>query len=442
LLSFKLAIRGLWRHRMRTVVTLLAVALGYVFLLAFMALHTGGHGAMIELGIRQGQAGHVVIQAAGFQQSRATELLVSDPNAVRKVVKRAAPNAHVVPRVFAGGLAQSATDAVGVLFSGVEPTRERRVSEIADSIVDGVYLAASAADVARAEPAPDRLWCAKPREPGSAPIRPIVLGKQLAQTLHVQLCDKVVLTAQGLGDQESAQFRVVGLFSSGNLDLDAFSAQLMLQDAQEILHLDRGVHQIAVFVDSADHAAALVDKLTSATASPSLARFGELDLLTWDKALPELAEFIWLDANSGWVFMIIIFVIIGIGVLNTILMSVMERTRELGVMRALGMRPPHVIRLVMSEGLLIGFLGVLLGAALGLPLVYYLETVGIDLTMWTEEGASLEMGGMTMSVMYGKSSLHQLVSGALAVFGMTLAAAIYPALRAARLHILKAIHHV
>lgn len=440
----KLALRGLGRHRLRTVVTLLAVALGYVLLLVYLAMHKGGHGAMIELGIRQGQAGHVVVQAKGYQQSRAAELVVPQADHYRDQIAAMLPRARVLLRVFGGGLARSSNDAVGVLFSGVEPRTERSVSAIAQAIVEGVYLDASEKAIQAAEKRPGRLWCARPGPADAPPIRRVVIGRQLAKTLRVGLCDKIVLDAQGLGEQESSQLRVVGLFSSGNIDLDSAFIQLSLDDAQRLLHLDESAHQIAIFVDNADRAAQIVrmlrgkgpNRTTTGSVLPD-----ELDVLPWDKALPELAEFIWLDASSGWVFMVVIFVIIAIGVLNTVLMSVMERTRELGVMRALGMRPINTLQLVLCEGLLLGALGVLLGGALALPLLYYLQHVGIDLTLWTESG-SLEMGGMAMSVMHGESSAGQLLGGAVAVFCMTLVSSLYPAIRASRLAILRAIHHV
>jgi len=435
-MTLKLALRGLWRHKLRTIFTLIAVACGHLLLLVYMSLHTGGHGKMIELGIRQGNAGHVVIQATGYQQSRAVELLVPDSKAIKEAIARLVPRALVLRRAFGAGLARSSSDAVGVMFAGVEPTSERSISGVASHMRQGVYL----------DKDTNELWCARKSHANRPQVQRVVIGEQLAKTLRIQLCDKLILDTQGLGDQEAAQFRVVGIFKTGNADLDGFFVQMPLADAQQILHLDGGVHQLALFVESAKQSAALAQTIRHARDDQGrllLAAHGDMEALTWDEALPEVAEFVWLDASSGWIFMIIIFVIIAIGVLNTMLMSVMERTREFGVMRALGMHPFSVLRLVLAEGFVIGILGITVGMVLATPILYYVQTTGIDLTAFAEGAAdTIEMGGMTMSVMYGKTSSGQILFAAIAVFGMAVTSATYPAIRAARLPILRAIHNV
>jgi ABC-type lipoprotein release transport system permease subunit len=436
MLTLKLAIRGLWRHKMRTVITLAAVAIGHFLFLIFMTMNDGGHEQMIEMGIRQGRAGHVVVQAEGYQKSRSVELLVTEPGSVRERIKKRAPGAEVALRAFGGGLARSTADAVGVMFAGVEPKKEAEVSDLREKIVKGVYLGAGAKEIASAEKKPEELWCARRDKGKDLGSNPVVVGVQLADSLRVGLCDKIVINAQGMGSQESQQFRVVGMFRTGSVDLDASFVQMRLGDAQDLLHLAGGVHQVAVFGQSAREAEHLHDEAARAVADrPGLV------VLTWDEAMPEMAEFIWLDEASGWVFAFIVLIIIGIGVLNTVLMSVMERTREIGVMRALGTRPWRIVALVLVEGLFLGVVGIAVGSLLAIPVVDYLETTGIDFSAWTDGGA-VEAGGVAMTVIKGKLYLHRAVLEGVIVFGMTILSSIYPAVRAARIKILRAIHHV
>lgn len=434
MLTLKLAFRGLWRHKVRTLLTLSAVVFGLLLLQVFVALNDGGHEQMVEIGVRQGSAGHVVVQAEGYQAERALEYTVQDGAAVRRAVTSRLPAAKVVLRTFGGGLARTSHDSTGVIFSGVEPARERHVSGIAAAIQRGVYLDANTTVGAR-QATEKELWCVHPPRPGEPPVRRAVIGTQMARTLKLGLCDKLVLDAQGMGAQESAQLRVVGIFRTGNSDLDGSFVIVPLADSQRILHLGQAVHQVAVFVKDSLAAPAATRAVRAA-----LADHPGLEILPWDRALPELAEFIWFDDASMWVFNIILLVIIGIGVLNTILMSVMERTREIGVMRGIGMSGRTVVGLVMTEAALIGLLGTALGWALAAPLVHYFSTTGIDLAALT--GADAEIGGVTISVMKAKLYPARALLGTGIVLGMALLAGIYPAVRAARLRVLRAIHHV
>ena len=140
-------------------------------------------------------------------------------------------------------------------------------------------------------------------------------------------------------------------------------------------------------------------------------------------------------------FILIVLVIIGIGVLNTVLMSVMERTREFGVMRAVGTPPSKIFWVVLVEGAFIGFLGVIVGTLVALPIVHYFETTGIDFSQWSD-GSAMEMGGVAMTVLKGKLYPMRAFVASLCVFFIAIISSIYPAVRAVRMQILRAIHHV
>ena len=446
MLTLRLAFRSLWRHKLRTIITLSAVALGHFMLLVFVALGDGMHERMIDLGIRQ-NAGHVVIQANGFQKQQSIELLVTNPKAIEAAIKRRFPQAKIAVRAYGGGLVKSSSNASGVLFVGVRPKRERRVADLPKRMVRGVYLGAPAAEIARAakkvKPPPgtrakaDPLWCArqKPRADGRG--GQIVIGTQMAKALKVKLCDKIVVSARGLAEQESQQFRVVGVFRTGNPDLDAHLAHLGLGDVQHLLHIGQSVHQVAVFIGDARRSA------STQRALKKLALLGgpELEVLRWDQAMPQLAEYVAIDDAGNYIFLGVIFLIIAIGVLNTVLMSVMERTREFGLLRALGSSHWRVGGLVLAESALIGCIGVAIGLGLAMPLNYYLSTTGIDLTTMMEV-ESFSSAGVTISgVIRSKIYLGSVIWGSLAVIAMTMVSAIYPAIRAMTMKLLKAVHH-
>jgi len=445
MMTLKLAFRGLWRHKIRTLITVGAIFTSHCWGLVFLSMNDGGHELMVEMGIRQGRAGHVVVQAKDYQQTQAVELLVTDPERVRKLIQKKVPRSRVVLRAFGGGLARSSNDAVGVMFAGVEPDQEKHIDDLAKKIVRGVYLGASESAIRTAEMKEAKrktdgrklvskgLWCARKAGPDEPPRQPVVIGVRMAKTLRVGLCDKLILDVQGMGDKEQAKMLVVGIFKTGTADLDAFTLQAPLKVVQRLLHIGSGVHQVAVFVGSIKRTQATVDAIKGPVED------GSMVVLPWDKAMPEMAEFIWLDEASGYIFLIILYLIVMIGVLNTVLMSVMERTREFGVMRALGAGPWRIVGLVLAEGLLLGILGVALGGVLAAYPLYYLETTGIDIAMFTG-GEAMEAGGITMTIMKGKIYLAGALKACGIIVAMTVVAAVYPAIRAAKVKVLKAIH--
>ncbi len=429
MLTIKMAFRGLWRHRMRTVFTLSAIAFGHMFLLVFMSMSEGGLAEMVELAIRQGSAGHVVVQAKGYQKSRAVELLVPDGETVRRSMEKSVGKGTVVRRVFGGGLARSSSGSVGVFFAGVEPAREIKVSQLAKAVKHGVYLNSDLAAIKKAEKKPGELWCARPTKPGMTAVKQVMVGAELAKTLKLGLCDKMVLNAQGLGDRKRVELRIVGMFRIGSDQLDAFFMQIPIEVAQWLLHLNQAVHQVALIIDSADGAHAARDRVKSALGQPD-----SLEILAWDEAMPEMAEFVWFKMVSGYVFIAIVIFIVAIGVLNTVFMSVMERTREIGVMRALGTRPTSVMAQVLAEGAVLGLLGVGLGILIAWPILHYLETTGI---VYPEP---VEAVGVTIAAFKGKLHTSSLIVGSVIVFLITVMASVPPAIRAARIEVLRAIH--
>lgn len=448
MLIAKLALRGLRRHRLRTLFTLGAISVGTFFLLVFMAFSEGGLEGMVELAVRQGTAGHVVVQAKGYGRTAALDLLVERSDDLRRQIEAQVPGARVVRRVFGGGMAASASDSVGIQFAGVEPRREEAFSELARRIRKGVYLGAQVAVVeaaerrlGRIEPRPTPvgegappsgagpLWCARPARPGEQAPRPVVLGVQLAQTLRLGLCDKLVIRAQGLGAQEEGHFRIVGLFQTGSLDIDGFFAQILLDDAQRLLALDQGVHQAAVMLGG------IGESERAASAIRHALRGDEsLEILTWREAMPQMAEFVQFKAVSGWVFVAVVILIVAIGVANTVLMSVMERTRELGVMRALGAGPGRIFGLVVAEGALLGLFGALLGFAFAMPMLHYLSTTGIQYEK------PVEAAGVAIQSVKAHAEPLSLLLGCVGVFLVTVVSSVAPALRAARLRMLDALY--
>jgi ABC-type lipoprotein release transport system permease subunit len=406
----KMAIRNLWRNKRRTLITSAAVALGLAMLIFSSGFADGAHGQMIEAGV-QSMAGHVVIQGEGYQKKQQSDIVVPDSPAVARRLAQVLPDARIVQRVFLQGLLTSPSGSVGVGISAVEPVVEAEVNDIDDKLVQGEYLAD---DDAKA----------------------IILGKALAKTLDVGLGDKVVLMTQHAGEIESQLFRVRGVFEVGIDEIDGFYAQIPLSAAQELLGLGHDVTQVSAHIDSYRDTRAATAQVRQAMGDVQ-----GIEVLTWFQAMPDLYEWVLLDEGGMYVMLLIVVIVVALGIVNTVLMSVLERLREFGVMLSLGATPRKLSALVMTEAAALGLFATLLGLALGVAFNASWAGSGLDMTQMA--GAeSMEAAGVAfdMHIYPDLSAIKTSVFCALA-FLMTVLAAIYPAIKAATLKPIECLQH-
>lgn len=406
----KLAWRNLGRHRRRTIITALAIGLGLALLVVSSALGDGVHGEMIKQGVGM-FAGHVVVQGPGWQEKREPELAVKDAGPTTEEIRAAVPDAVVLPRLFLQGLLTSPEGSVGVQVVGVEPDLEREVNNLAEKVVKGTYLSAD-------------------------DDRGIVIGDTLAETLSVDLGDKVVLMSQRKGEIESRLFRVRGIFRTGLGELDGFFAQVPLAAAQAVLGLGDVANQISVHLSDPDRTASVTRLLRQRLSDRPV------DVLPWQQALPELHQFVVLDDAGLYVFILIIALVVAFGITNTVLMSVMERVKEFGVLLSLGMTPRRLGWMVLAEASLLGVLSAVGGAALGALLAWPLQVYGLDYgaLIGTEEGFETA-GVMIESLVYGDLSWTKVILFSGITVVLTVIAALYPTWKASRLRPVEAMHH-
>ena len=425
-LLFTLAWRNLWRYPRRTILTVLALGLGLAFLLLSLGLGDGGHEQMIVNGIKLG-AGHVVIQAKGYQRTRSQDFLlpshvISTVEALLQAQQTDSLVHSISPRLLASGLLSSAANASGVGIVGVQPQAEHTVSLIPQRMIEGSYLESYPKDEQASE---------------------LVLGAELAQKLKVRVGSKVVLMAQAVrprpegdakaengtngagGEIQSALFRVVGIFRTGLREVDAYLVHLSLSKTQTFLGAGDQVTQIAVFLHQ-ESASASTAGILRQQFSPA-----EIEVLSWRESLAELAQFVWIDDAFGYVMNGIILVMVALGVLNTMLMAVLERRYELGVCAALGLQPVQLLVLVMYESLVLIVLSLALGLALGLGIHSYFSTYGLDMRLFTE--TDLPIAGTVFDpILYSSLSQARIIWAACVVGMLALLMAVYPGWKAAR----------
>ena len=348
--------------------------------------------------------------------------MIDRPGEVLVATRRIGGVRAVVPRVNASGLLRAGDSSVAVAFTGVDPSVEPAVSEVASNAhrVAGDYLRS------------------RDRMPFANQPSDIYVGAQLAENLDLSLGDRVVLTAspRGGGGPASAAFRVRGVFRTGLAELDGFSVQIPIADAQALLGLGGSVTEIALMLDDPDD----VDAVVSAVRAGIRGR-DELEVLPWQQALAELHESIVLDDAGMYLMMAVVFVIVGIGIFNTVLMSVVERTRELGVMMAIGTSVRLLFGAVMAEAGVLAVIGCAVGLALGLSIHSYLASTGLDVQQLF--GNKMAVAGVILEGrLYSRLAAASVAEWTAIMAGIVLLSALYPAFRVAELKPIEAMRHV
>jgi ABC-type lipoprotein release transport system permease subunit len=415
LLLVRIGWRNLWRNPRGTLLTALAMGLGLALLLISLGLLDGNHEQMVGNAVRFG-SGHVVVQPLGYQASGSQQLLL--PVAVVSATKAFLQTSTIThgvrgvsPRLLASGLLSSAANADGVRIQGVIPDAEQGVSLIPQRIVEGDYLAAD-------------------RQSG------IVIGVELARKLAVKVGGKVVLMTQavqppgidaadqGEGEMRSTLLRVGGIFRTGVAAIDAHIIQLPLPELQSLLGVPDRVTEVAVLLKQEGDSQLVADGLRQHLAGVAV------EILPWRVAMPSLAQIFLLDDAFNYVMNGVVLAVVGLGILNTILMRVIERRYEFGLCSALGLLPSQLAMMVIGESLALAAISLALGLVLGLSVEYYFATSGLDLRWFFK--SSLPTALVFDPIIYAHLSPARIASSLAIVFLMATIISFYPALKAAR----------
>jgi ABC-type lipoprotein release transport system permease subunit len=398
----KLAWRNLWRNKRRTLITISSICFGLVLAIVFIGLGDGTYGTMIDSAARLG-SGHITLENPGYRKSLLTRLTL---RSIDEAVKRFETIQEIegwAPRILGQAMLSTSYGSVGAAFIGVNPEQEKETTLFIDKVIEGTYLKDSEG-------------------------RGTLIGKKMAARLKVSIGSKMVITANNLNGEIAGELlRVVGIFETGSEMIDGYIFQIPLNRARKLLGMNQEeVTQLAIFLENQRDTEHVIEKLKK-----SLSDLEKVAVLSWREIMPELASYVDLDGASNYILQIIIFTIIAAGILNTILMSVMERQFEFGVLLSLGMNPLNLLFLILAESALLGLLGVTVGSALGLACNHYFTVEGVDMTLFTREG--IDISGVALDpVLHSNLYPDHLIIITVLVFLMTIVVGIYPAVKAAR----------
>lgn len=398
----RMAFRNLFRNKRRTLITMTAIAMGMALIDVTVNLQHGSYKDLINRGVSS-IAGHVVVRAVGYSDE--PERVVEDSAGLAKRLSGVSTEAKVQRRAFLGGLLTSTAGSAAVQAVAVEPEVSRSVGSMYDEMVEGD-------------------WLEKDRD--------IVIGVRLAESLEVELGEKLVFMGQSQGEMTSRLFRLKGVFKTGAADVDGLMVMMTLPAGQELLGGNDPASMVTLHLDDASGWPDAVDAALGAFEG------FDVDVLSWKGALPDVDAFIQADRNIGQGMLFALFIIVSMGVFNTFLMSVLERTREFGVLQSIGMKPNQIASMVLMEGGLLGFLGVVVGTLLGVLLSYPMVVNGLDFSESFGEGMS--NGGVVMATtVYSAWDVPRMAFFAFACFFVTFLAAVWPAWKVSRMEPVKAL---
>ena len=397
-----------WRNLIvnlrRTLLTVAAIAIGLAALIFLWGFSDGLKRNIVQ-NFQATIIGSLEIHREGFFKHPELRRHIEQPEEVITALETTGVD-QWTRRLFTFALATSDENSVGLMLLGLDPDTEPRVTSIADKVTEGRFLKRD-----------DAYGC--------------VLGATTARMLGVDLGDSIVLmTYDRYGVPTAEEFTLTGIITSGEMGIDRGMALAPLATVQDMLDMQGRITSITVRLPQ------LKLEVTTAGLREQLAGQG-YEVMRWYDMYPMVMEWMSLSDGFHYVFLGVVLLIVLAGVLNTMLLSMLERTRELGMLMALGMKRYQIGELVSLESLVIGLMGTAAGTLLGVVAVWIVREVGIDL--------SILLGSTTRfyvdPVIRTQLNTDHLLFSSMAALATTLLAGVYPALRAATLEPVAAIRH-
>jgi ABC-type lipoprotein release transport system permease subunit len=397
---FKMAFRDIGRNRRRSFFSALAVAIGLALLMLMSSVINGEFGSAVESIIHL-QSGHLQLRAETYDENKSSlkyEDLVEDPDEIAGKVAALQQVKAATPRLYASGFLSSGNESAGVKITGIDPSSTAN-DPYRQGVISGTYLTAD-----------DR--------------EGLLIGKPIAEKLNLNVGDQVDLSVNtSNGNVDEQKFTVRGIYSTGTYGFDNATIFLPIAKAQAITQTEN--HASAIFV--------LLKDTASTDAVVSALQGARLKVMTWKELNALMVDWEQMAQSYIAIFYLIILAISASVIINTLIMSVYERTREIGILSAIGMRGRRILMLFLAESSLLAVAGVLMGLILGLLAVYAFNINGYYI-------GDMGITGMLVSdTIYAKMTMDDVISLSIMTFIVTLLAGLYPAVMASRMQPVEAL---
>ena len=393
MLTVKLALRNLMRQKRRTVYTGLSMLVGFVLAGFFIGWADGTYNHMIDKFTRN-RLGHIQVHREGYLDKPSLYKTIGSPEEVGSRIDEYEDVEAWAPRIYSAGLVSISEKTAGAEIIGVDPQREDSTTAFSNKIVEGRYYENSGE---------------------------VLIGKELAKILKGGVGDEVAIFSQAAdGSIAENLYKVVGLLDMGDPRLNRSGFYMQLADARELLVLYNQAHEIAVTLYDLRQVEAVYQALQSEFSDT------ELSVAPWQEFAEEFYRAMEADKNGMYISLVVVILVVGITILNTILMSVMERQKEYGVLRAIGTRPGSIVKMVVAETSMLALLSIVVGSILTFFLNFYMAEHGLHL------GSPINWGGVQLEYMKGEVNFRSFFLPAITVVVTSLAVCLFPAIKAAR----------
>jgi ABC-type lipoprotein release transport system permease subunit len=385
-----------------------AIAFATLLLVFMLSFQFGSYDTMINSAVKI-HTGHLQVQAEGYQENKSMRLVVPDPRVVGAILEDTPGIEAYTYRANAFSLVSSKERTYGIVVIGIDPLREANVSTIKKVIRQGRYL--SSEDTSQA-----------------------LVGQILAKNLQVSLGDELVVLGQGRdGSVAATVVQVKGIYNSGQDEFDRSSIHIPLSYFQDVYAMRGGVHEVVGLGKSLGDIPAAKRAVAGAIQNEDPGH--HLVVLDWMDLMPGLTEGIKIDLISGLILYLILIVVVAFSILNTFLMSIFERTKEFGVLMAIGTMPGRLTKVLLFESITMTMIGIVIGMAAGSLITWYFQVHGIVIAGTSEV---VRQFGIPER-MFPRLSLLSVTIGPILVLFITVLTALYPALRVRRLRIVEAL---
>jgi ABC-type lipoprotein release transport system permease subunit len=407
-LYLRLAWRNIWRHRRRTLIVVLAIGLGMMLMMFYDGFVAGFEQAIYANAVKV-LGGNIQVHADGYSAKVGQKPLMpleGDQTIVQAALKQ--PQVQAASRrINTSGLATSREGAFSVNIIGIEPEQELPVNLVAQNVSAGRFLTAADEDF-------------------------IYIGKGLAEVMQVGVGDRVTLVGRATHNQMRRHtMTIAGIYDIGMPEIEKRSVYMSLAEAQYLYDLSAQSTEVAISLHRMGEEPAVMQAM-----KPSL---NGMEIASWETSFPEMEAAINSKSAVMDIFSFIIMMIAGIGILNLLLMAVYERTREIGLLGALGLKPRQISALFLLEGAMMGLVGLVFGIFLGLALLSLLQRIGFDYSSFS---SMTEYTALISDRIYPTLGMERLAQRSLTVFIISLLAAYIPAREAASNEPAEALHYV
>ncbi|MBI9043883.1 MAG: ABC transporter permease [Anaerolineaceae bacterium] len=407
-LYLRMAWRNIWRHRSRTFIIILSIGLTMALMMFFDGFYAGFENSLYTNAIRI-MGGNIQINAEGYHSGTDNNPLLPLGNE-EQIIETIMQQPHVVTatrRIITSGLVTNREGSFPVNIIGVEPDKEIQISLAAQNAVYDRYLKAEDEDI-------------------------IFIGKGLAEAMDLEPGDRITLVGRANHNQmRTRTMTIADFYDVGMPEIEKSMVYISLKEAQELYGLRDAATEISISVEKLGQEAKLIKAL-----SPLLPDY---EINSWQARYPELSDAISSESGIMDMISIVILFIAGIGILNLLSMAVFERTREIGILSAMGLKPRQVSLLFLLEGTMIGLIGLIAGLVLGLTLNIIFSKVGI---YYGDYSIMAEYMALMPDRVYNSMGLEEIWFRTISVIITSILAAFVPARDAARNDPAESLHYV